>query len=142
MSRTKVAGPIKERVRQTARNRCGFCLGEQRRILGILEIEHIIPLSRGGTDEESNLWLSCSLCNCYKGTQTEAIDPETFVVAPLFNPRTQTWADHFGWDESGASILGLTSVGCATINALRLNNPIAVVVRRGWVEAGWHPPTV
>ncbi|MBI1764350.1 MAG: HNH endonuclease [Acidobacteria bacterium] len=140
MSRTKVAEPIKQRVRQAAGNRCGFCLGEQRRILGILEIEHIIPLARGGTDEESNLWLSCSLCNCYKWTQTTALDPETFAVAPIFNPREQAWAEHFCWDESGANILGLTPIGRATVNTLRLNNPIAVEVRKGWVEAGWHPP--
>jgi hypothetical protein len=28
-----------------------------------LEVEHVIPVARGGTDEESNLWLSCPLWN-------------------------------------------------------------------------------
>lgn len=141
MSRTKVSDEIKRRIRFAAANRCGFCQAEQRRILGILEIEHLIPLARGGTDAESNLWLSCSLCNRYKGVQTEAIDPETSALVPLFNPRTQIWTEHFHWDESGTRILGLTPIGRATMIALQLNNPLAVEVRTGWVEAGWHPPT-
>ena len=140
MSRTKVPNQIKRRVRNAAGNRCGFCLGQQRRILGILEIEHLIPLAYGGTDEESNLWLSCSLCNRYKGVQTEATDPETSTVVPLFNPREQAWSEHFYWDESGTKILGQTPIGRATVKALHLNNPLAVEVRTGWVEAGWHPP--
>jgi 5-methylcytosine-specific restriction endonuclease McrA len=69
MSRTKVSDEIKRRVRWAAADRCGFCLAKQRRVLGILEIEHIIPLARGGADEELNLWLACSLCNRYKGVQ-------------------------------------------------------------------------
>jgi 5-methylcytosine-specific restriction endonuclease McrA len=35
-----------------------------------LEIEHIIPKSRGGTDRVSNLTISCSDCNKEKGNRT------------------------------------------------------------------------
>jgi len=35
-----------------------------------LEVEHIIPKSRGGTDRVSNLTLSCRDCNVKKGDQT------------------------------------------------------------------------
>jgi hypothetical protein len=51
----------------------------------------------------------------------------------LFNPRTQAWSDHFQWSQDGAIIVGLTPVGRATVEALRLNNEIAVEVRRNWV---------
>lgn len=34
-------------------------------------IEHSIPLARGGTDDISNLRLTCTACNQAKGTQTE-----------------------------------------------------------------------
>ncbi len=37
-----------------------------------LEIEHIIPKSRGGSNRVSNLTLSCKLCNQKKGTMTAA----------------------------------------------------------------------
>lgn len=35
-----------------------------------LEIEHIVPKSRGGTNRVSNLTLACNKCNLKKGTQT------------------------------------------------------------------------
>ncbi len=35
-----------------------------------LEIEHIVPKSRGGSNQVSNLTLSCNKCNLKKGTQT------------------------------------------------------------------------
>ena len=46
-------------------------------VLGILEIDYIMPKAIGGTDEEENLWLACSLCNNYKGTQIDALDAVT-----------------------------------------------------------------
>ena len=61
----------------------------------MLEIEHIVPRAHGGSDHESNLWLSCSLCNRYKGTQITAADPLTGVVVTLFNPRAQLWPEIF-----------------------------------------------
>jgi len=35
-----------------------------------LEVEHIVPKSRGGTDRVSNLTISCRKCNLEKGNQT------------------------------------------------------------------------
>jgi 5-methylcytosine-specific restriction endonuclease McrA len=35
-----------------------------------LEVEHVVPKSRGGTDRVSNLTLSCRACNVKKGNQT------------------------------------------------------------------------
>jgi hypothetical protein len=109
--------------------------------MGILEIEHIICLALGGTDDESNLWLACGLCNVFKGTQISAIDPLIGERVLLFNPRTQKWSEHFCWDKTGILIIGLTPVGRATVIALQLNNDLAVTVRGHWVRAGWHPPT-
>ena len=37
-----------------------------------LEIEHIVPKSRGGADRASNLTIACNLCNQKKGNQTAA----------------------------------------------------------------------
>jgi hypothetical protein len=108
--------------------------------MGKLEIEHIIPRTRGGSDDESNLWLSCSLCNRYKGSQTAGVDPLDGSLVALFNPRAQIWGEHFCWSSDGTLILGVTSIGRATVEVLRLNNELAVEVRRNWVLAGWHPP--
>lgn len=129
-----------DRVRRTADNRCGYCLSSQRYVMAKLEVEHIIPRALGGSDEEENLWLSCSLCNRYKGIQLEAIDLQTNKVVRLFNPRRQVWNEHFTWSSDGVRIIGLTETGRVSVDALQLNNEIAVEVRRNWVIAGWHPP--
>jgi hypothetical protein len=105
------------------------------------EVEHIIPVAGGGSSDESNLWLSCPLCNRHKGDRTSATDPETGEQVPLFNPRTQRWSEHFRWSDDGVRILGLTPTGRATAAALRLaDDPDALVIRAYWVLAGWHPP--
>ena len=108
--------------------------------MAVLEIEHIIPRSRGGTDGEDNLWVSCGLCNLYKGAQIDAIDPVDGKTVSLFNPRQERWNEHFRWDAEGSNIIGISAVGRATVVALQLNNELAVEVRRNWVLAGWYPP--
>ena len=136
----KIPEVVKARVRAAARRRCGYCLAQQRYTLLVLEIEHIKAKAKGGTDEEWNLWLACRLCNNAKGVQTHARDPLTGRCVKLFNPRTQHWHRHFKWSDDGVEIIGRTAIGRATIVALSLNNEIALVVRRNWVRAGWHPP--
>ncbi|GBE54946.1 CRISPR-associated endonuclease Cas9 [archaeon BMS3Bbin15] len=49
-------------------HKCAYC-GESNTPL---EIEHIIPKIRGGTDRVSNLTLACHKCNQKKGNQTAA----------------------------------------------------------------------
>jgi hypothetical protein len=131
---------VRRRVRARAGDRCGYCLSPQRYVLGRLEIEHIVPTARGGSDDEDNLWLSCRLCNNFKGAQGDGLDPDTGQRVPLFNPRRQRWSEHFRWSEDGTQVLGRTPCGRATVIALQLNNVIAVLVRREWVSVGWHPP--
>lgn len=141
MVRVYVPVDIARRVRESARNRCGYCLSPQHLVLGRLQIDHILPRSKGGLTEESNLWLCCSLCNSYKGDRTSAIDPETGNSVAIFNPRKQEWFAHFRWSDDGLHIVGLTPIGRATVGALHLNDDQdALVVRSYWVQAGWHPP--
>jgi hypothetical protein len=106
-----------------------------------LEIDHIIPVAEGGSDEETNLWLACPICNRHKSDKTHATDPQTNENVRLFNPRTQTWSEHFIWSEDGLQVVGLTPIGRATVIALYLSDdPEALTVRSYWVTAGWHPP--
>ncbi len=136
-----LAEAVKRRVREAAGHRCGYCLSPQHLVMARLEIEHIIPLSKGGRDDETNLWLACPLCNTHKGSQTDALDPETATRQPLLNPRQNDWFEHFRWREDGVAIIGLTPVGRATVSALKLSSdPDALLVRSFWVQAGWHPP--
>ena len=142
MPRDYIPVELDRRIRAAAGNRCGYCLSPQRLVMARLEIEHIHPVVLGGTDEESNLWLSCALCNRAKARRIAAVDPESQIVVPLFNPRTQRWSEHFSWSVDGLRIVGLTPTGRATVAALHLaDDPDAIEVRSYWIAAGWHPPT-
>ncbi len=141
MSGERLSGEVRARVQAVSGDRCGYCQSQQRYVLGLLEVDHIVPRALGGTSEEDNLWLSCRLCNGFKGARMHGPDPTTGEPIRLFNPRHQRWKEHFAWSEDGLRILGLTACGGATVAALQLNNVIAVTVRRAWITAGWHPPT-
>jgi 5-methylcytosine-specific restriction endonuclease McrA len=105
MSPTDRSTTIRQRVREAARDRCGYCLSQQQYVMGKLETEHIIPHARGGGDDESNLWLSCRLCNRYKGSQITGVDPFSGARVTLFSPRTQVWSEHFRGVQTGRLLL-------------------------------------
>lgn len=135
-----ISDALRVKVRAQAGSRCGYCLARQEYVPWMLEVEHIVPKSKGGTDDEENLWLACHSCNLFKSDKTHGRDPLTGRRVRLFNPRRQQWKRHFRWSEDGALIIGCTACGRATVVALNLNNLIAVTVRRNWVAAGWHSP--
>ncbi|MGM0412514.1 MAG: RNA-guided endonuclease IscB [Pseudomonadota bacterium] len=47
---------------------CAYCQGESRD--PVLEIEHVQPRSRGGSDRVANLVIACRTCNTAKGNRT------------------------------------------------------------------------
>lgn len=77
-----------------------------------------------------NLALSCPRCNGYKLDHVKANDLDTGVRVPLFNPRTQSWSDHFQWAPEDPLILeGKTATGRATVACLQMNHPDMIVAR-------------
>lgn len=135
-----ISPEIRQRVADAARHRCGYCQTQEAVVGMPFEIEHIIPEAAGGDSEETNLWLSCPSCNRHKGIQMRAFDAQTGQFVPLFNPRVQIWEEHFAWEQEGLYIVGLTPIGRATIQALRMNNPFVIYSRQVWIDWGWHPP--
>lgn len=140
MPRAYIPKRLREKVAAEAGRRCGYCLTPQLFTATPMHVEHIIPVSAGGASSEDNLWLACPLCNGHKGTQTDSVDPVTRERVPLFDPRRQSWSEHFRWSEDGTKVIGLTPVGRVTVVVVQLNNEHLVRARRRWVAAGWHPP--
>lgn len=139
MSRKAIPNRLR-RWLETLGERCEYCLTSEQ-VTGIaLEADHIIPHSQEGPTSKANLCRACSSCNTRKGEQTQALDPETKHLTPLFNPRHQHWSEHFIWSDDGTQIIGLTACGRATIEALQMNNARLVHARRLWASVGWHPP--
>lgn len=116
---------------------CEYCQTCEANSGQAMHVEHINPAAQNTTD---NLCLSCANCNLSKAKAITAIDPETGDEVALFNPRAQTWEDHFEWIESGLRLLGLTPIGRATIIRLKINQDRVLIARRRWIAGGFHPP--
>ncbi len=134
-----IPADLRQQVIERAGDRCEYCQAPLT-IVVEMEIDHIVPESAGGPTELDNLCVTCVGCNGFKLAFQEAEDPKTGEVVPLFNPRQQTWADHFAWNDDGTEMIGLTPTGRATIVRLRMNRERMIQARQLWGQAGWHPP--
>lgn len=101
-------------------------------------VDHIWARQHGGRTKYDNLALACGFCNRHKGPNVAGVDPRTGRLAPLFNPRSQRWSQHFR--RRGPRVVGLTPVGRATIAVLAMNHPNQVAVRRELIGEGRFPP--
>lgn len=127
-------------VEERAAGLCEYCRCTQDFSPQPFVIEHIIPKSKDGTDDLDNLALSCSACNNSKYNKTESLDALTGLKALLYHPRNEVWDEHFRWNENFSKVIGLTSIGRATIEVLKLNRERIVRIRKALYLLGKHPP--
>jgi hypothetical protein len=125
-------------VTQRAGNRCEYCGLSQLGQEATFHIDHVIPVAASGPTEVDNFALACVSCSLSKSAKLLALDPETQTRVGMFNPRQQTWSDHFRWDD--VKVIGLTAIGRATIVALRMNRPVILAIRAEEKLLGRHPP--
>jgi hypothetical protein len=130
---------LRRAVEQRAKGRCEYCQSPARYSTQTFSLEHIIPRSQGGDTSLDNLALACQGCNNHKYNKTKSSDPVTNRLVDLFHPRTQRWQEHFSWDARFERIIGLTATGRAMVDALQLNRPELVNLRRLLYAAGEHP---
>ena len=140
MAETHVPAELSRMTRDRANGICEYCRSQERFSPQRFSVEHIKPQSAGGASTPANLALSCQGCNGHKYTKQQAPDPVTRRIVPLFHPRRQRWSDHFAWGADGSLIVGVTSVGRATVEALRMNRIELVNLREVLYAAQQHPP--
>ncbi|HFA48919.1 MAG TPA: HNH endonuclease [Bacteroidetes bacterium] len=131
----------KKKVRERARGYCEYCMSQEYYASQAFTIDHIIPLILGGLNELLNLCLCCQGCNNFKYTKIKSIDPKTQKMVQLFNPRTNSWKDHFKWNENHTVIIGITKTGRSTVEALKLNRTYLLNQRVLYIAHGIHPPS-
>ena len=122
-----------------AYHRCEYCHAPESVFNFPFEVEHIVPLSLDGVDEESNLALACRSCNIYKGSFLDGIDPTTNTPVGLFHPRWHEWERHFQVNRETGELVGLTSTARATINRLRMNSAAQLLARKAWIRLSLFP---
>ena len=130
---------MRERVGKRAGYRCEYCRAPQGICAYTFHLDHIVPRSKGGADALSNYALACFPCNNAKSAHTSALDPETGNEVPLFHPRKQKWDDHFAWSRDFARIRGMTPIGRATVERLKMNDRLQVEARPLWIDTRTWP---
>lgn len=94
-------------------------------------------MKHGGLTVQENLALACFHCNRHKGSDIASVSSVTGELVRLYNPRTDTWQEHFAIRDG--RIEALTSVGEVTARLLDFNHPERVAFRRLLAEAGRYP---
>jgi hypothetical protein len=140
MPKGYIPAALKRLVYDRGSGCCEYCRSQVKFAIDPFVIEHIIPTSRGGDSTAENLALACQGCNNYKYNKTTGIDPIDLQTIPLYNPRIMTWSEHFAWSEDASTIVGLTAIGRATVQTLRLNRSGIVNLRQLLRATGQHPP--
>lgn len=129
MSVTYIPENLRRQVRARASNACEFC--------GLVElggwikhqIDHVIAEKHGGPTILENLALACVDCNLYKGTDLSSIKWPEEEIINLFNPRKDTWGNHFSILPD-AKIDTLTTIGEVTAHLLRFNDKVRIAMRK------------
>jgi 5-methylcytosine-specific restriction endonuclease McrA len=137
VTRARISAALRREVRERARERCEYCLIAESEAFGPHEPDHLIAFKHGGETSSANLVLACFDCNRFKGADIASLDPLTGELVPLFNPRTQQWAEHFQLDEY--HIIPLTAVGRATERLLKLNIAKRLQAREESTALGSYP---
>jgi hypothetical protein len=131
---------LRRLVRERARYRCEYCLIHQDQDpFFTFPVDHIVAMQHGGATEADNLCLSCYRCSSHKGPNIASLDPETGELVRLFHPRRDLWIEHFSWE--GASLVGRTVIGRATVTLLAVNHPDYVHLRESLIAEGTFPPS-
>lgn len=127
-------------VAERAGHRCEYCHAPEAIFNVPFEVDHIVPLAKGGFEEASNWALACRACNLRKSDAIDEFDSLSHQRVPLFNPRNQSWEDHFEvCGEPPIRLAGRTPAGRVTIERLQMNMPLQLAARAQWVTLGLFP---
>jgi hypothetical protein len=135
VSLSAIPRATRKRVFDRDGGRCQYCHLLQVGQAAVFHINHVIPKSKGGPTDETNLALQCPYCSLHKSAKVEAVDPSSGEAVLLFHPLRQKWSEHFALD-AGGICSGLSAVGRATVDALQMNDPLPRIARAIQITLG------
>ena len=136
----KINKETKKFVKERANNCCEYCGCPYDFANQFFSVEHILPKSKSGTNNRSNLAYACQCCNGHEYNKVEGFDPINQQIVALYNPRKDSWKKHFNWSEDFLLIEGISPIGRATVETLNLNRETLVNLRGVLFAFGEHPP--
>jgi hypothetical protein len=132
-----VSAELRRLVQSRAGDICEYCLIHQQDTYLGCQVDHIISEKHGGATEENNLAYACVFCNRFKGSDIGSISQETKEFVSLYNPRKDSWTDHFHLQ--GARIEILTVTGEVTARLLGFNSIERILEREELIRSGKYP---
>ena len=135
---SSIPAELRTLVLRRAGSRCEYCGLAQEGQEAAFHVDHVVPVAQGGPTVAENLALACVSCSLRKGARQSATDPQTNQQAALFNPRQDRSNEHIRWE--GVRAVGLTPTGWATVEALGMNRPLILAIRREETIRNRHPP--
>ncbi|MFN0013919.1 MAG: HNH endonuclease [Saprospiraceae bacterium] len=128
---------LRQETAERADFRCEYCLVREAVSFYRFHLEHIKSRKYGGTTTSENLAYSCPECNAHKGTDVGTFADGDQHIVRFFNPRKDTWQEHFEIDDAG--IFGFTDIGQATVKILRFNDVERLIFRKELLRLGLYP---
>jgi len=128
MSTTYISADLRRVVAARAEWICEYCLiAEEDSYFGCA-VDHIISEKHQGPTEAANLAYACVFCNQAKGSDIGSIHWTSGQFIRFYNPRTDSWAEHFHL--AGDQIEGITPVAEVTARILGFNSAERVLERQ------------
>lgn len=131
--------PYYTAIAQRANHRCEYCKAPEVVFNFPFEVEHIVPLSRQGSDDDANLALACRSCNLRKGNRISGLSSRSNVEARFFHPRKDHWDEHFQTNSESGEVVGVTPIGEVTVEYLEMNSSAQVAARQLWIRLNLFP---
>lgn len=123
---------VREYLLEKWGRRCAYCQTED----VPLEVEHIVPKARGGTNRVSNLAIACRPCNDAKGTMTAEEFGYPEIQAKALKPlkdaaavNTSRWILYRKLTETGLP------VECGTGGRTKFNRTVQGYRKTHWIDA-------
>lgn len=130
---------MNRRLRQIIRRRanavCEYCKLPDAADDFPFHVDHILAKIHGGDDSDTNLSWTCTQCNLHKGTNFASVDPVSRERVNLYDPRVDSWHDHFLVSLDGR-MAGITPCGRATVQLLDMNGMPQLALRRSLIKQG------
>jgi len=142
LSTTYISAALRRRVVGRADHLCEYCLIHENDTFFGCEVDHIVSVKHGGPTKADNLAYACLTCNRNKGSDVGSIVPplSSGVFCRFFNPRSDSWSEHFVLDESdGVTIRPLTEVGEVTARIFAFNSAERLLERQALRAVGRYP---
>ncbi len=107
---------------------CGYCGVREVDCGGELAIDHFVPHSAGGGEDNDNLVYACFRCNQYKSDFTPSVE-DAKLGRRILHPLTDSLPEHYLLNAENGFLVPLSKTGRFHIDLLHLNRPALVQYR-------------